>query len=148
MATTGARRVFIDSNILVYATVTTAPLYHRAYQTLQSFHASQDELWISRQVLREYAMVVTRPQSFMQPVNGPVAAQQLQVFTGQFQIADETASVTLQLIKLLQTLSIGGKQIHDANIVATMMTYHVSHLLTHNVSDFNRYQHLITIISL
>lgn len=40
-----------------------------------------------------------------------------------FQVADDTAAVTRQLIKLLGDFKIGGKQAHDANIVATMLAY-------------------------
>ncbi len=61
-----ARRVFIDTKILVYVTVASAPLHQTAQQTLQMLWNAGDDLWISRQVLREYAMVVTRPQPFMQ----------------------------------------------------------------------------------
>lgn len=33
----------------------------------------------------------------------------------------------------------GGKQVHDANIVATMLAYGVPALLTHNGRDFERF---------
>ena len=39
----------------------------------------------------------------------------------------------------------GGKQIHDANIVATMLRYGVLALLTCNPEDFLRFKTLITI---
>ena len=53
-----------------------------------------------------------------------------------FQVADDTAAVTGQLIKLLAEFTFGGKQVHDANIVATMLAYDVPCLLTHNVEVF------------
>ena len=41
-----------------------------------------------------------------------------------------------------------GKQIHDANVVATMPTYSVPVLLTHSVADFARHGELISLRSL
>ncbi len=52
------------------------------------------------------------------------------------------------VVNLLQTIPTAGKQVHDANIVATMQAYTIQHLLTHNVSDFNRFAGLITIVPL
>lgn len=60
-------------------------------------------------------------------------------------MADDTAAVTEQLLKLMSDFKIGGKQIHDANIVATMLAYDVPYLLTHNVKDFERFSGLIKI---
>ena len=42
----------------------------------------------------------------------------------------------------------GGKQIHDANIVATMLAYNIPCLLTHNVKDFKRFEGIIEIVSI
>jgi hypothetical protein len=50
-----------------------------------------------------------------------------------------------QLIALMGKFQIGGKQVHDANIVATMLAYGVPCLLTHNVKDFRRFGQLVTI---
>lgn len=41
-----------------------------------------------------------------------------------------------------------GKQIHDANIVATMLVNGVDTLLTMNVADLQRYQGRITLVPL
>jgi hypothetical protein len=38
-----------------------------------------------------------------------------------------------------------GKQVHDANIVATLLAYGVRTLLTDNVSDFARWAHVIDV---
>lgn len=42
----------------------------------------------------------------------------------------------------------GGKQVHDANIVATMQIYKIPTLFTLNDVDFNRFQSLIMIMTL
>ena len=60
-------------------------------------------------------------------------------------MADDNSLVTEQLIKLLGDFKIGGKQVHDANIVATMLAFDIPCLLTHNIKDFQRFEGLIKI---
>jgi hypothetical protein len=60
-------------------------------------------------------------------------------FEVDFKVADEDAAVTSILIDLLKSRTVQGKQVHDANIVATMHRFDVPFLLTHNTADFARY---------
>jgi hypothetical protein len=69
-------------------------------------------------------------------------------FQATFQIADDTAAVTEQLLALLRKFATGGKQVHDANIVATMLVYGLDRLLTQNVDDMRRFQPLIQVLSI
>ena len=50
--------------------------------------------------------------------------------------------------ELILSLDVKGKQIHDTNIVATMLVNNVNYLFTHNVADFKRFSHLIDVIPL
>ncbi|MBL8133048.1 MAG: hypothetical protein JNL42_14400 [Anaerolineae bacterium] len=93
-------------------------------------------------------MVVTRPQTFMNPLGASVAAAQVDTFMRQFQIADDTDRVTAEWSRLLHSIPIGGRQVYDANITAAMLAYGVTHLMTNNGRDFARYSHLITVIPL
>ena len=56
--------------------------------------------------------------------------------------------VTTNLLNLLTTITINGKQVHDANIVATMQAHGIPKLLTHNTTDFARYASIITVVPL
>jgi predicted nucleic acid-binding protein len=55
--------VFVDTNVLVYATRSSAAQYALAHSTLTRLEAEGSTLWISHQVLREYLAAVTRPQA-------------------------------------------------------------------------------------
>ena len=46
----------------------------------------------------------------------------------------------------LFTVAVGGKQIHNANIVATMLAYGERKLLTLNAADFRRYEDRIELV--
>jgi predicted nucleic acid-binding protein len=145
MATTAADPVFVDTNILVFANTATAPYHTEAQLALQSFAASGAELWISRQILREYLAVLSRPQPFTLPLPAATLVADIRRFEAQFCIAEDGPAVTANLLTLLNTIAIGGKQVHDANIVATMQTYGLRRLLTHNTADFARFGALIQV---
>ncbi len=142
---TDADPLFIDTNVLIYANVAGAPLHEQALNALKAAHQSERPLWISRQVLREFIATRTRPQTFAQPSTPEVVIERVRYLEERFQVADDTAAVTGQLIKLLAEFTIGGKQVHDANIAATMLAYDVPCLLTHNVKDFERFAEVIRI---
>lgn len=61
---------------------------------------------------------------------------------------DDGPAVTARLLQTIEQNSVGGKQIHDANIVATMLVHEIPALLTHNTSDFKRFQEIITVMPL
>jgi predicted nucleic acid-binding protein len=140
-----AEPLFIDTNILVYANVATAPLHERALNAIREAHQAGRPLWISRQVLREFIAARTRPQTFARPSAPEVVVERIRYLEERFQLADDTAAVTGQLIKLMGSFQIGGKQVHDANIVASMLAYEIPSLLTHNVKDFERFGEVIRI---
>lgn len=139
---------FIDTNVLVYASVVEAPLHLVALGEIQRREQAGVELWLSRQVLREYLAVLSRPQTYTAPVSASVLISQIQAFEKRFRIAEDGPQVTTRLLDLMEQVSIGGKQVHDANIVATMQAYSINHLLTHNTADFARFADVITIIPL
>lgn len=47
---------------------------------------------------------------------------------------------------LVTSLGVSGKNAHDARLVAAMKTHGISHVLTYNIKDFQRY-HGITVHS-
>ncbi|MGH8499608.1 MAG: type II toxin-antitoxin system VapC family toxin [Methylococcales bacterium] len=144
MATTVADALFIDTNALVYANIMEAPFHGQALASINTAREAGRTLWISRQVIREYLATLTRQQTFGHLPKATVLAQIGQL-TGQFEIADDTAPVTEHLLTLLESYPIGGKQTHDANIVATMLAYGIPCLLTHNVRDFVRFGGIIRV---
>jgi len=148
MTTLGGSSVFLDTNVLVYATIDQAPLHAVARAVLNGLNQAGTELWVSRQVLREYLAVLSRPQSFTDPLSHPQLVNAVRQFSEQFQVADDVPSVTEHLLSLISQFAVRGRQIHDANIVATMRAYHIGTLLTHNEDDFSRFRGLIEILPL
>lgn len=148
MATTAAEQptsaLFIDTNVLVYANVNEAPQHQAALAAIDQAREDGRILWISRQVLREYLVTLTRPQAF-QDVPLTTVLEQVRLFQDYFEVADDTDAVTDQLMQLMDDILIGGKQVHDANIVATMLAHGIPTLLTHNGKDFERFEAYVKI---
>ncbi len=136
--------LFIDTNILVYANAIETPFHEQALAAINSAHDAGRTIWISRQVIREYLVTLTRPQVF-ENLPRTTVLEQVDQFVERFQVANDTAAVTGQLIKLMGNFKIGGKQVHDANIMATMLAYDIPCLLTHNIKDFQRFGEVIKI---
>jgi predicted nucleic acid-binding protein len=148
MATGVVKQVFIDTNILVYATMSQSPFHSRAQAALRTLDSNRDELWISRQIIREYLAVLSRAQASSGAVAPADLIKEVESFLKQYAIAEDGPDVTAKLLDLLLLIDTGGKQVHDANIVATMLVHGIGTLLTHNVSDFTRFSPLITVVPL
>ncbi len=144
MATMDDKALFVDTNVLVYANVIETPLHKQALAAINVAYQSGRTIWISRQVIREYLVTMTRPQAF-QDLPKTTVLEQVDQFIEHFHVADDTAAVTGQLVKLMGDYKIGGKQVHDANIVASMLAYKIPCLLTHNVKDFERFEEMIRV---
>jgi predicted nucleic acid-binding protein len=125
MAMMDAEPLFIDTNILIYANVATAPFHVQALGAIRAAHQAERPLWINHQVLREFIAAHTRPQTFAQPSPPEVVTERIRYLEERFQVADDAAAVTGQLVKLMEDFKIGGKQVHDANIVATMLAFDI-----------------------
>lgn len=101
--------------------------------------------WVSRQILREYLAVTTRPHGAAAPLPIDAAVKDVRWFAQLFEVADEDAEVTGRLLDLLRTYPTGGVQVHDVNIVATMLANGVGRLATFNAADFARFAGLVAI---
>ena len=145
--TDGKTPIFVDTNVLIRLHVESAPDHHEIREVVRKLVNDGAEIWISRQVLREYSAVLTREQPYTKPVAPSLVSAQIRLFETHYRIADENSRITAALCTLMDTILMGGKQIHDANIVATMQVYGILKLLTLNPVDFNRFSKHITVIT-
>ena len=104
--------------------------------------------WTSRQVLREFLAAASRPGFLVPPPPSPFLAGLIEDFETRFRIAEDDREVTALLLELIANPGARGRQVHDANIVATMLHHGIPNLLTHNTSDFERYRPWITVLPL
>ncbi len=139
--------MFVDTDVLVKSRILEAPDHDVARARLERAFQNQEPIRISRQVLREYLAVVTRPQTWPIPITRGDALDDVNRLMGAFEILEDGPVVTETLIDLCRDVSVGGRQIHDANIVATMLAYREGRLLTFNTADFRRYGDRIELVA-
>ena len=101
---------------------------------------------ISRQIIREYLSVVTRPQTWPIAMTREDALDDVSRLISAFEILEDGPVVTESLVALCREVSVGGRQIHDANIVATMLARGERRLLTFDTADFRRYGDRIVLV--
>lgn len=130
-------RCMVDTNVLVYSTVAGNPWHEQARHWLMTLHDQGTVLCVSPQILREYLVVLTRGQVFEMQFTVEQAIETLEALLPWLQSLDETEAASAVLRDLVRHYQVRGKHIHDANIVATMITHGVSRLATYNVKDFD-----------
>jgi predicted nucleic acid-binding protein len=142
------KRIFVDTNILIYANFSNAVLKEQARSKLLWFIQSNFEIWISRQVIREFLVYATRYNYEGKKI--PIKEFLKPIFLNfeQYKISEDSIQTSENLRILIEKHDLSGKKIHDANIVATMQTYNISKLLTNNIKDFDQFNEIVEIISI
>jgi predicted nucleic acid-binding protein len=140
--------MMVDSNVIIYAELGASQWRPMALRALADVMARPEPPWLSRQVLRECLAALTRPQQGVNPPPLNDVLQRLRLYEQTFQVAEDSAEVTRRLYDLVARIPVGGKQIHDANLVATMLAHGIGSLLTHNAEDFERFESLIEVVPL
>ena len=138
--------MFVDTNVLVKARMLEAPDHDMARDGLKRAFDQPVPLRISRQVLREYLAVVTRPQTWAVDIGREDALNDVARLSATLEVLEDGPVVTDWLVSLCRQVPVGGRQIHDANIVATMLAHGERRLLTFNAADFRRYGDRIELI--
>lgn len=143
-----AEPVFVDTNVLVYVDQAGSLFHAPARAAIARLERDGATLWISRQVLREYLATVTRPDpTGVSPMTGIEAADAVEGFLTVYALAEDGPAVTTQLLTLLRRVPTGGKQVHHANVVATMLAHGITRLLTFNAADFRRFGSLVELVT-
>jgi predicted nucleic acid-binding protein len=140
--------VFLDTSVLIPATVEVHPSHDAAADTIQRLMSQDARLFISHQVCHEFLVVLTR-----QPVRGRTidleeALATLHPWLVACTFLDEIEAVHRKCLSLVRRFGVHGKQIHDCNIVATMSTYDVRLLATRNPADFRRFHPEVSLLAI
>ncbi|MEO5329645.1 MAG: type II toxin-antitoxin system VapC family toxin [Magnetococcus sp. THC-1_WYH] len=143
MAMMDADLLFLGTNVLVHASVDSSSRHAECVAFLKLQEDAGVEMVINRQVLREFIAVLSRPQMFTTPVPMDKIVSLVTAFRQAWTVHDETEETNDHLLRLISEIPCGGKQIHDANIVATMLSHGVPTLATYNLTDFRRFEQYI-----
>ncbi len=149
MATPVADRVVLDTNVLLAATDEARPEHEQAVAAINAWPASGLVLYTSGQILREYLTVATRPvQRNGLGMARSDAVANVRALRPRLNLLAEDGKVSDRLLELLETVECAGKQVHDANVVATMLVHGIDTVVTSNVEDFLRFGAHVHVVDL
>jgi predicted nucleic acid-binding protein len=142
-------RVMLDTNVILSATDEGRAEHRQALLIFGSWAGSGTALYASGQIMREYLAVATRPAD----KNGlglqqADAVANVRAFRTRVTVLSEDSKVADCLLGLLDEIPCAGKQVHDANVVATMIVHGIDSLVTMNLADFTRFDDRIRLIPL
>ena len=145
-----ADKAFVDTNVMLRATFSGMNLHEECKSFLERLLVENTDLWINNQVIREFCVRATHENTFMrEQAPRPHFGRALYAITtlsDQFKIADEGASVRGEFLRLMREFRIRSRNLHDVNIVATMLVEGIDTLITTD-SVFRRFEDLITVSS-
>ena len=132
-----------DTNNLLRFAIRADVQHAVVLSAIKKLKANGYKIYILPQTCVEFWNVCTRPTSR----NGfGLSVQQanhsLRLVEKIFPLLPDDSNVHQQWRKLVVRFGVSGVQVHDARIVAAMLIHNVTHLLTFNTSDFNRYSSL------
>jgi predicted nucleic acid-binding protein len=140
MATPVADRAVLDTNVLLAATDQARQEHEQAVVAINVWPASGLVLYTSGQILREYLAVATCPveNNGLGMVRSDAVAN-VRALRARLNLLAEDVKVSDRLLELLETVECAGKQVHDENVVATMLVHGIDTVVTMNVHDFTRF---------
>jgi len=115
MTTPAGKSVIIDTNILVYTKLRLSPFHQLAVNRLKDLESQNCEFWLSRQIFREYASVMSRPNIVTGTIPITSITKDIRDLSGAYRIAEDGPLVTDKWLVLLDQFPTAGKQVHDAN---------------------------------
>jgi predicted nucleic acid-binding protein len=144
------KHLLLDTNILVYLTYPQSVFRTIAQESLKKEILQGAKLYVTMQILREYAKVMTGTKDPFTSKSYSNMKETLEAIR-QFQqnmitIGDSRQSFGMWL-ELVETYDVKGRSVFDAQIAAQMLQNNITHILT-NDERFSRYSNIITITPL
>ena len=133
----------LDTNILLRLSLSGGPYDEMVVSAVGRLVTAGATLFYTFQNAAEFWNVCTRPRER----NGlglsiREADRRLQLIEQQFVLLQESEGAYAEWRRIVVECRVSGAQVHDARLAAVMSTNNVSHLLTLNPRDFERFRGL------
>jgi hypothetical protein len=130
----------VDTNVLVYAEVTSSRHHKTASAVLRALAEGQAPWAIPWPCLYEFLRVVTHPRVYYPPVPAARALADLQAILSSpsLVLLSETSRHADMCVAVVQASGVSGNLMHDAHIAALCLEHGVSELVTGD-RDFGRF---------
>jgi predicted nucleic acid-binding protein len=137
----------VDTNILLRRARLSDPLNIIARVAIETLIRSESTLHITSQNIIEFWNVLTRPTEKngfgLSPAQAEKEANQLESF---FSFLPDDAHIYKRWRQIVTSHNVSGVQVHDARLVAVMLTYGITHIISFNFRDFQRYSPIVTAV--
>ncbi len=130
----------VDTNILLRILHCTDPRHTMVRHAVRTLRVDGHELRTTPQNFIEFWNACTRPIDRNGFGLTPAQTHQLlRTAERVFPLLPDSPATYPEWRRLVVDYSVSGVQVHDARLVAAMIMHHVTHILTLNISDFERY---------
>jgi len=136
----------VDTNVWVARIIEDHVFHERALAKLNELAEKEELLCISGQIIRELISVCSLGRNLSRPLTWAELRQQIDSLLTQTVLLSENEASIRKLVELGASYKVIGKQIHDTNIVATMLTNGITRLVTFNPDDFKRFAEIELIV--
>ena len=131
----------VDTNILLRLVDRNHPQHPIIRKAIRILRSQGDNLYITPQNCAEFWNVATRPSN----KNGfgldlEKTAKLLRLIERIFPVVSDSKDIYPEWKRLVRDFQVMGVQVHDARLVAAMKIHSITHILTFNVGDFERYR--------
>lgn len=132
----------LDSGILLRLVDETDSQHATVTDAVDTLVSRRDELLITTQNIAEFWNVATRPavNNGLELPSAMVARLFEETIEPICAVLVELDTLGDEFKRLLTTYGVIGKQVHDARLVAMMLTWQVANILTLNERNFRRYE--------
>jgi predicted nucleic acid-binding protein len=134
--------VLVDTGILLRAFDTADPYCESIRATVRQLRRQNEELMVTFQNVAEFVNVSTRPLSARGGYGQTLSMVQARVnfIERLYRRLSEDDHSYQQWKQLISKYSVSGVAVHDARLVAIMLSHDVKQVLTLNDRDFRRYE--------
>ena len=135
-----------DTNILLRFTNANDPEHEMVADAVRSLGLQGETVYYTQQNRREFWNVCTRPAAS----NGlgysiPETLARLDEVDAVFTRLSEHPQYGPEWDRLVTHYGVTGRAVHDAQLVASMLTHGITHILTLNIADFTRYTEITAV---
>jgi hypothetical protein len=136
----------VDTNVLVYAEMTSSPHHATASTVLRSLAEGSAPWAIPWPCVYEFLRVVTHPRVYHPPVPAARALADLQAILSSpsLVLLSETSRHADMCVAMVQASGVSGNLMHDAHIAVLCLEHGVSELVTGD-RDFGRFEGLAVV---
>ena len=131
----------LDTNILLRLIRSADPDHALIRQALRRLRDNGHPRVFFSQNLVEFWNVCTRPSSARGGFGFTLeeTARAARIIERVFELLPDTPDIHVEWRRIVEDFGVSGVQVHDARLAAAMSVYSITHVLTLNPQDFQRY---------